>query len=536
MSLFSSKTKSELEKLIEENDELKNTVHSYVQKHNSLTELEGKLTAARKELDLLNKKIQIGNDNLGKFDSEIEKRRKLVNELDHKIAQIDEVDKKYANLNEKHMDLENAFGELQEQYLTLEGTVQELHDKEENLRATKTLTESSLDDVKKKIKETEEELENVRINVKSEENTKSAKVIELDEKISLSEDIKSNLEASIAALVGQLSEKEKMFAEFIDKRDSLIEELRLRQKEFDEHDYKFNYQRDMINKLEEELKQLEDKKTNFSTDIRKFEIVKIELQDEILSLRNEEERYTESLAVKLESVNELEKKKHEIEESRFNIESNFSQVLQQFTEEVSTQKILITSLRHEIMEKEKELSDKEKTLSEKTSKVAEYGGLMKVLQKERAATEQTIKNLKEQSAEINDELSELREKTNSQKAQMQQYHSEVELIEMKKSSLELELNQIISQAGTAYNNLDENKKRVSSEISSSQVELDELKKLIVEHKNELRNLKQETANVAVQKEDYSSKISELIAMEKTLKSKISKYQKQTGETGINDFE
>ena len=75
----------------------------------------------------------------------------------------------------------------------------------------------------------------------------------------MSEEIKNNLETSIAALVGQLSEKEKMFSEFIDKRDTLIDELRERQKEFDEHDYKFNYQRDIITNMDEEFKHLQQK-------------------------------------------------------------------------------------------------------------------------------------------------------------------------------------------------------------------------------------------------------------------------------------
>ncbi len=39
MGLFSSKSKEEIEKLIEENDELKNTLHSILQKNQSLTEI-----------------------------------------------------------------------------------------------------------------------------------------------------------------------------------------------------------------------------------------------------------------------------------------------------------------------------------------------------------------------------------------------------------------------------------------------------------------------------------------------------------------
>jgi len=49
MSLFSTKIKSEIEKLVEENDELKNTLHTVLQKHQNLSELDSKLTDARKE-------------------------------------------------------------------------------------------------------------------------------------------------------------------------------------------------------------------------------------------------------------------------------------------------------------------------------------------------------------------------------------------------------------------------------------------------------------------------------------------------------
>ena len=47
MSLFSSKTKNGIEKLVEENDELKNTLHTVLQKHQNLVELDIKLAEAR---------------------------------------------------------------------------------------------------------------------------------------------------------------------------------------------------------------------------------------------------------------------------------------------------------------------------------------------------------------------------------------------------------------------------------------------------------------------------------------------------------
>jgi len=50
MGLLSSKSKAEIDRLVEENDELKNKLHSVLQKHTSITELSNKLEETKKEL------------------------------------------------------------------------------------------------------------------------------------------------------------------------------------------------------------------------------------------------------------------------------------------------------------------------------------------------------------------------------------------------------------------------------------------------------------------------------------------------------
>jgi len=186
----------------------------------------------------------------------------------------------------------------------------------------------------------------------------------------------------------------------------------------------------------------------------------------------------------------------------------------------------LSSLRQEILDKEKELNGKEKILLEKTTQIAEYGGMTKVLQKERAATEQFMRNLKEEFSELNDKVIQLKDEANKQKINLQQLRSEISSLEIKKESLEKEIKQLINQTSENFSGLNENKQKLSLEVAQGSHELDELKELISKMRNELRDLKAETANVETQKEEFTSKISELIAMEKNLKYKISEHEKK----------
>ena len=83
MSLFSSKTKNEIEKLVEENDELKNTLHTVLQKHQNLVELDNKLTEARKQFNELQKQAE-------KFKNEIDSKTGIVLELTNSIESLEE--------------------------------------------------------------------------------------------------------------------------------------------------------------------------------------------------------------------------------------------------------------------------------------------------------------------------------------------------------------------------------------------------------------------------------------------------------------
>jgi len=538
MSLFSSKTKSEIEKLVEENDELKNTLHTVLQKHQNLVELDNKLTEARKQFNELQKQAE-------KFKNEIDSKNGIVRELTNSIeslegkkslfetqteeyasggfdARKDEID----NLNKHYNDLKFSYEKLLNEYSSVQHNVASLRLEEEKLSGIIGQYGGNIDESIARVKGFEAELNERVAQLRAEEAKRNATIKALDEKITLSEDIKSNLELSLSAIVGQLAEKEKLFAEYSNQKDSLTEELRSKQKEYDGFDLRFNFAKENIQKLEDEVRALSEKRSSLSDEIHKYEVVRNEIQEKILTYRNEEENFSESLKQKQNAVEEIEKRKFEVEEAHLVVENSFSQVLLKFTEELSAAKNRLSSLRQEVLDKEKELNSKEKILLEKTTQIAEYGGMTKVLQKERAATEQFMRNLKEEFSELNDAVLKLKDEANKQRINLQQLRSETSSLEIKKESLEKEIKQLLNQTSENFSGLNENKQKLSLEVAQSSRELDELKEQISKMRNELRDLKAETANVETHKEEFIAKISELIAMEKNLKFKISEHEKK----------
>lgn len=538
MSLFSSKTKSEIEKLVEENDELKNTLHTVLQKHQNLVELDNKLTEAHKQFNELQQQAE-------KFKNEIDSKTGIVRELTNSLQSLEEKrslfetqTEEYAasgldarkdeidNLNKHYNDLKFSYEKLLNEYSSVQNNVASLRLEEEKLSRLIGQYGGNIDESITRVKEVEAELSERIVQIRTEETKRNTIIKSLDEKITLSEDIKSNLELSLSAIVGQLAEKEKLFAEYSNQKDSLTEEIRARQKEYDGFDLRFNFAKENTQKLEDEVRALSEKRNSLTDEIHKYEVVRNEIQEKILLYRNEEENFSESLKQKQNTIEEIEKRKFEAEEAHLVIENNFSQVLLKFTEELSAAKNKLSSLRQEVLDKEKELNSKEKILLEKTTQIAEYGGMTKVLQKERAATEQFMRNLKEEFSELNDEVLKLKDEANKQKINLQQLRSETSSLEIKKESLEKEIKQLFNQTSENFSGLNENKQKLSLEVTQSSRELDELKEQISKMRNELRDLKAETANVETQKEEFTAKISELIAMEKNLKYKISEHEKK----------
>jgi chromosome segregation ATPase len=380
MSLFTSKTKSEIDKLIEENDELKNTLHIVLQKQQSLIELERKIGEARNELSGSIKLIETHKNELQSVVLDINSKKEKEKELTEKIKSLTEKKESLVSSISSHEDADKEFGAHREEYNTLNQNYNELFTELQKLNVEYLRTQQNLDVLRAeeeklknfknqfggnnidesvaKMKVIESDL-NERLNfLKNEESKRNASIKSLDEKITLSEDIKSSLETSLSAIVSELSEKEKMFTEFSFKRETMLDEIHRKQKEYDEFDAKYNLSKETIQKLEKETKEFSIKRDNLLAEIRKFEAVRNEIQDKILQLKREEESLTVSLSTRQQISEELEKKKLDFDESHLKIENNLALILQKFIEELNSSKDKLSSLRQQIIDKEKELNEK----------------------------------------------------------------------------------------------------------------------------------------------------------------------------------
>jgi chromosome segregation ATPase len=555
MGIFSPKSKGEMEKLIEENDELKNTLHILQQKSQGVAEVELKLNESKKELiDILKQvdsyKNQIQNyteetsrksekfHELNRIIHELERKKELLRaeignleassklseekfrEIVLKEKEVEELGTKKESLTKEYNNLLNDVEKIREKHADYNHKIDDLKTQEARIIAFLSQYGGNFEESLIKIKETEVELTERLNTLKNEEIKRGSIVKQLEEKINLNEEIKSSLESSLSAIITQLSEKEKLFNEFSSKRDSLLEELRHTQKEYDEFDSKYNFAKDTIQKLETESEELLEKKSSALEELAKFEDVKSELQDKILKLKNEEENLSSLVEGKQKAVEELNKRKIELEENQLKIENNISQIFTKFTDELTLYKNQLSSLSNDITEKDKELESKERILLEKTTQVAEYGGLTKVLQKEKAGIELFISNLKEETRGLTEELLKMKENVNREKLFLTQFKAEAQTYQEKKDMLQKELMQIINHIGQEYSTLTQNKLDIVDEITLRNKELDNLLEQLGSIKANLLELKFETAKMEKQKEEYASKVTELIAMDKNLRSKI----------------
>ncbi|MCL4548603.1 MAG: hypothetical protein M1495_08550, partial [Bacteroidetes bacterium] len=243
MGVFSKSRKSEIEKLVEENDELKNTLHTLLQKNQGLAELENKLAEARKETSELFARIDKQKADLVKFETDIHAKTETLQELtdtvssltqqknfleesissiqitsfdSHEAARISETkEKEISELNEKYNQLKSTFDSLSEEYNTTQQNLNYLREEEEKLRVVVGQYGGNLSESLEKIKEVEADLNERLTQLKTEENKRTAALKTINEKINLTEEIKSNLESSLSTIINQLAEKEKLHTEFI---------------------------------------------------------------------------------------------------------------------------------------------------------------------------------------------------------------------------------------------------------------------------------------------------------------------------------
>ncbi|OGU59141.1 MAG: hypothetical protein A2V66_12830 [Ignavibacteria bacterium RBG_13_36_8] len=485
MGLFSSKSQSQIERLTEENDELKNTLHTVLQKHTSHMELENKIEETKKELSKLSDIQKDLEDTIKNLNLEkIERTQELEN-----IAE--EIKKLTTRKEEIIADLDS---------LKVEPKLEEIKRLEKEITSLNVEKDNITDAIKV---------------LKTEEAKKVASIRNIDERISLSDEVKSNLDSNIANMITQLVEKEKLYNVLIGKMETITQELFSKQQEVME-----------LNRLSNEVKSLEEKKFKLQDEIKNAEIIKNKIDEDLLKKKDEEEEIQHKLMEIKGEINEIQRHNLEIEENHLKVENALSDTLQKFGGELNDAKNKLNSVKQEILNKEKSLNEKEKILLEKSFQLAEYGGLTKVMQKERSSAEEAIASLKEQQKELYENVALLKDHENKEKISLHEIRTETESLRNKKGELEKKLKELLSHVNKNYSEAEKNSELISEELKEKNKQLTDLKDRISAAKNELRNLREETAKIELHKEEYSVKIAELEALEKNLKFKISEHEQR----------
>lgn len=496
MSLFSSKSQAQIEKLTEENDELKNTLHTVLQKHTSHMELESKIEDSKKELA-----------RLSGIQKDLEENIQNLN-LD-KVEKTHELD-----------SVKNEIEELEENKIALQEEIDSIKI-EPKLEEIKRLGEQI-----ESLKHDEDSLTEKINKLKTEEAKKAVLLRNFDERISLSDEVKTNLDTSLNTIVHLISDKEKEHAELTIKIEQASQEFMRMQNEMLEFDRQHGNETEKLRKMSEETFALEQKKTKLQDEIRNAEIIKSQINEDILTNKDKEEEFEHKLNEIKEQILEAEKKKLEVEESHLQVENSLSETMRKFIDELNDTKTKLNATKQEIHNKEKILNEKEKVILEKSFQIAEYGGLNKVLQKEKAATEEMIAELKTQKNELSDNVAELKDKVAEQKILLNGIRTEHDSIKSKKEELEKRFKEFLDITNNSYSEAEKRNELLSSVLNEKTTQIEDLKSRIEKEKDQLRELKEEFTKVDLMKEEHTAKVSELIAQEKNLQKKISDLEQQ----------
>lgn len=540
MSLFGSKKQNEIDKLVSENDELKNQLHSVLLKHGGYEDLENNLARVKKELSDLQQRDETMYKNLAAHEAGVSEKQKYLGDLNSKILELEEIKEsllstvtsydsqvslleerakeldekaahsaeieiKLAAISEKKNKLDQDVAEKEQTFAylsTIEREIQGELDKERNqLDAVKNqitglsseieaLNEARMksEEVIVSLKQQEKDAA-AKINlINEEEIKKSAYVKSLDEKISLNEEIKSNLEKTLSDLVSQLGRNENTYLEQSEKREIIQTEILALRKERDDLDNKINLAKEQFELFQAEASKHTTLLSTLGEEVRRFESMRDDLKDEIEKLALENEKYSSELEGKKGLLNDLEYNLKGLEELHLRTEKEFGSVVEKYMLDFEDVKKIKEELEAGLKEKKEEENILDKSLLEKKTFFAEKEAMIKILEKENLGLTNKIDSLKSDKEDLNSEIARLKDNLSSSHSQLTTLKYETDALQLKKSDIQRDISFFMTQIGREYSEAELKLKAVNESISSGNIAYLELNERISSAKAVLKNL------------------------------------------------
>ncbi len=491
-----------IKKLLQEKDDAEQTYNNKLKMFEEIGNKDNEII-----LDIEQKQAELNELN--------ESLQNSKNDKEFLITEIISLQEKVLSLREENKEIDDNYGDIKVDYKNLTENVTEL--KTQLTAYTNELREVELTIVQKR--DTENKLEKKLETLKKEEKEKSALVKELDQRILLNEEIKQNIEESLSGLIKQLAEKDSLFDEYSSKKDEIASHIIEKRKELANIEVLINQKNGNFEQLEKEYLNLQDLSAKINTEIENREKINQSIEQSILQKRQDEEFSINKLTELKSKINETEKFKFDIEQNYLNLESKLSETLTLFNEEITNAKVKLNQLKQLLLEKEIEISSKEKLLNEKRIQISEIEGTITILLKEKESIEGKVNNLINNKNDFEKQIEKLKEKEFNQKTYLNETINQLTTTENKKAEIELNINQLLEMQFKHYDSLEERKSNVISELKENEEKLKEITGNIEIETAKLTELKNKTLEFELKKEEYSSKITQLISLEKSMELK-----------------
>lgn len=589
MKLFNPKETSELFKLKEENDEFRNTIHQIRARQDDTADLAKKISEMTEKLSELYKEEQRVEDYLKASNDEKVLKSKSIFELKKQIdeltkqkeqlhqsikineetndylfkkkenteLEINELDKTVSNkkgelskVEEKLNVLNNNANRLSDEVNRAENKVAELNKTAQELQKTVSENKAKIDNFEKTIEEKEKiqtkvefdidalsqslivlgekkeilnlELENLESKI---ERTKQDHSIVL-EHFKNDEEIRRNMQTNIAELISELNSKEKVFREYEAKKNAFVDDISQKRNELENVNYEIKNRIETSTELGKEIEILIGQKREIESNIENSKNLAEEIERKIIRKKEEETSFEEQLNDLKNEISDMEEKKFKIEENILQMESSFADTTKLFAEEISEAKNKLNSIKQLIIDKDREFNKKEQIFLERNTQLAEYTGMVRLLRKEKDSVENKLKDLKTEKELISEKVILLKGKESEAKITIESYKTEIQDLMYKREHVSYELSNLIENSSKAFTDFHNKNQLLGKEIIEKEELIHELTENINDLEMAIVKLKDDISKADMEKEDRSTKIAQLITMEKTFQSKVETYKKE----------
>ena len=506
--------------LKEMRDQLQNTILSYT---DQIQDLESAIGEQNEYVDV-SRNESTPDSNTGKYIEETKQKISELNEeeanllerLNHKNREINNIEEQKQNLLEKQQQLNKKVEKTGQKIKSIEEKQSELSEEIE-------LKKKELLGYTEKLNEIIKEYTKIRENVFALQDKENNLIKRIDE-LTGEEKSRSEFAKELREFDKELAEKHNLLDEAEHNYRNLSEEAGFKEKEIFTINQSLSIKANRLSKINLELLNMGKKYEELKTEIKRYEILKLELHQKFTEEKIAADSFTEQASRLREIVPLLEKRKKEIEQSNSMLETRFAEMFQKFNKELSELTKRRNILEQIILKKEKDIDEKDIALIEKISALEESEKILNARQAEIESFEKQINLLNDQKEMLQTDLQKIDEDAVERKNYNGDMRMEMELLMKKRTSLEKGIQELLRMTGDSYSKAGVRKLKLDDEIREYEEKILNYREKINDLMKELTQLQASISSIEVEHEEHRATISKMVTMKKRLHEEILKQQ------------